>query len=317
VRSQARALGAVFAILSAGMLPGQFTFELTGQRLDLREGGRPVLAFNHGEVSPPGQGTPRSGYVHPLYAPDGDVLTDDFPADHVHHRGVFVSWPRVTVLGQGVDPWMMRGLRPGFEKWGPRAADEKTARFEAYNVWRLEDEARTAVVREHLRFTVHAADEVGRVIDAHVTLVNLTEQPVTLRGAEKSAYGGLNVRLNGKRPDVQITTARGAVTNDVNALDPPSPWAAHASRVATGQPYSGVAIFQHPANPEYPARNWTLRPYGFLGAAWPGEGAYDLPPHGTLDLRYRLFVHRGTTMAAGVAERFEQYRQAQTTGPAK
>jgi AcrR family transcriptional regulator len=34
----------------------------------------------------------RSCYIHPLYGLDGEVMTEDFPVDHRHHRGVFWAW---------------------------------------------------------------------------------------------------------------------------------------------------------------------------------------------------------------------------------
>lgn len=289
-----------------------FTFEQDETRLQLREDGRPVLVFNYGQRKPPADGIPREGYIHPLYAPDGGVLTDDFPADHPHHRGVFFAWPEMTILGRQVDGWHLKGIRPSFEAWGPRRLTPEAASFEVRNLWRLWNDADTATVREHLRYTVHAADDTGRVIDVHATFTNLTDEPVILRGKEPGAYGGFNVRIDGVRPDVRITTARGAVERNADFVDPPSLWADHSSRTAEGRPYSGVAIFQHPGNPDYPVRSWTLRPYGFLGAAWPGPNIRAIAPGGSLDLRYRLYIHRGDVEEAGVAERFERYMREAT-----
>jgi hypothetical protein len=39
----------------------------------------------------------RLHYIHPLWAPDGAALTEDFPADHLHHRGVFWAWHQVWI----------------------------------------------------------------------------------------------------------------------------------------------------------------------------------------------------------------------------
>src|SRR5262245_27855185 len=33
-----------------------------------------------------------AGYFHPLTSPSGIVMTDLAPADHRHHRGVFLAW---------------------------------------------------------------------------------------------------------------------------------------------------------------------------------------------------------------------------------
>lgn len=74
------------------------------------EDDKPVLFYRTRPASPatePG----RLNYVHPLYAPDGTILTEDRPADHLHQRGVFWSWHQVR-LGDRIvaDGWFMKGL---------------------------------------------------------------------------------------------------------------------------------------------------------------------------------------------------------------
>src|SRR5688572_12125229 len=56
-----------------------------------RDGEKPLLAYHAAEVAGPAGTGPlftRSGYIHPVHAPNGAVVTDDFPADHLHQRGV-------------------------------------------------------------------------------------------------------------------------------------------------------------------------------------------------------------------------------------
>ena len=51
----------------------------------------------------------RSNYFHPLYDLDGTVLTEDFPKDHIHHRGIFWAWHQVRINGKTVqDQWVNR-----------------------------------------------------------------------------------------------------------------------------------------------------------------------------------------------------------------
>lgn len=78
---------------------GQYTFY---------DGDAPVLTYNFGTVRvPEGVGgryaVARSDYVHPIYGPDGEVLTTDFSRDHPHHRGVYWAWPEVTYKGENRD----------------------------------------------------------------------------------------------------------------------------------------------------------------------------------------------------------------------
>src|SRR5688572_32922409 len=67
--------------------------------LRVRDGERPVLSYRHHLVHGPA-GTAelytRSGYIHPLHAPCGAVVTDDFSPDHPHQRGVFFAWTKTT-----------------------------------------------------------------------------------------------------------------------------------------------------------------------------------------------------------------------------
>jgi hypothetical protein len=289
-------------VAGAGWLHGTLSFEKTESHLILWENGRVALVYNDGVVEPAGEGVARNGYIHPLYGLDGDILTDDFPADHLHHRGVFFGWPTMTVMGEQVDIWHLRGLRPSREGVNSIEVTDKQGSFEATNLWRLDDGR--AAMREHLRYTIHATSEAGRAIDIHATFTNLTEEPIILAGSPQAAYGGLNVRMDGKRPGVQIATAAGRLEGNANFMDPPSPWAAHSSLADADAGRSGVAIFQHGANPDFPARNWTLRRYGFLGAAWPGESSHSIAPDEGLDLRYRLLIYRGGAEEAKVAEHY-------------
>src|SRR4051794_5805032 len=68
--------------------------------LRVTDQGRPVLQYRHGPVEgPPGTGPlfTRSGYLHPVHAPCGAIVTDDFPPDHLHQRGVFFAWTKTRI----------------------------------------------------------------------------------------------------------------------------------------------------------------------------------------------------------------------------
>jgi len=293
----------------------QFSFQLDDHQLHLAEQGRagkwtPVLSYVYRPLKPPGEATTRAGYVHPLYGLDGDQLTDDFPADHRHHRGMYFAWPQMNVLGQDVDVWHLRGIRPHFKSWGERHANQDSASFSATQLWKLDDGQ--DVIREVVAYTVHAARDDGRFIDVEARLTNLTEQPITLGGQVGKGYGGFNIRLDGSRPDVRIHTANGPLNAAADRVDPPSPWASHSSRF-TDRQRSGVAIFQHPANPDFIVPTWTLRAYGFLAAAWPGVKQFSLKPQQPLRLRYRVFVFRGDAETAQVAKKYRQYSENQQT----
>ena len=52
-----------------------------------------------------------NNYLHPLYSLDGDTLTEESPADHPYHRGVFWAWHQVFIDTISVaDGWIMQDL---------------------------------------------------------------------------------------------------------------------------------------------------------------------------------------------------------------
>ena len=126
--------------------------------VDLFEDDRPVLRYNYRAVEPPDgvlekvpansrkYARPRSNYIHPLYGPDGEVLTEDWSVDHPHHRGIYWAWPEVDFNGARGD---LHALQHVFAR--PTGAIELTssetsAQIEAENLWRWDD--KTPIVRE-------------------------------------------------------------------------------------------------------------------------------------------------------------------------
>ena len=49
----------------------------------------------------------RGGYVHPVYTPSGRIVSDDYPADHIHHHGVWFAWTKTEFEGRHPDFWNM------------------------------------------------------------------------------------------------------------------------------------------------------------------------------------------------------------------
>ena len=79
-----------------------------GGSLLLTDHGKNVLQYNFKTVYPPdGVDTvyKRSGFIHPLWSPDGNILTRINPPDHRHHVGIWNPWTEVSFEGKDVDFW--------------------------------------------------------------------------------------------------------------------------------------------------------------------------------------------------------------------
>ncbi|MDP7251477.1 MAG: PmoA family protein [Planctomycetota bacterium] len=114
--------------------PLQFADDSERGRLTVREGETPVLTYNYGKQLKEGvhEKYTRSCYIHPLFDLGGRPLTDDFPKDHFHHRGVFWTWPLMKARGRNVQTWHPSPLRQHFVRWIKREAGEKETRIVAY-----------------------------------------------------------------------------------------------------------------------------------------------------------------------------------------
>jgi len=288
---------------------GAFRFEKEdGKHLHLFEGDKRVLTYNYGMVLK--EGVPeqwrRSCYIHPVYGLDGEVLTDDFPEDHLHHRGLCWVWPRVIVGEKEYDLWALQGIAQRFERWGEEHLCAKCAGFSAEAGWYV---GGNKVVSEKVCVQVFSATEKGRAIGVAFVLEAIRE-PVTISGREPvKGYGGFSFRF-APREETVLTTPSGreAGDSDLNR----HPWADLSAKFGGRETFSGVAIFDHNENPGFPS-GWTLRQYGFLGVAWPGLELYTLRPGEPLTLRYLVYVHRGKADEGGVAGAYAVYAEVKKT----
>lgn len=275
--------------------------------LGLWEGDQPVLVYRHGTQLKPGvpADRARSDYVHPLYGLDGEVLTDDFPKDHYHHRGLFWAWPHVGIAGQEYSTWDLRGVEQRFVQWRERAARADGAVLRVENGWFLQG---TQVVREVVSLRVHPATASSRAIDVELTLTPLG-QPVRLAGAPGKSYGGLTLRFAPRAStNVVITTPKGHGSEDLAITR--LPWADLSATFAGAARPSGAALFIAPDHPDYPP-TWLTRHYGVLCVGWPGVDGQTFPAGQPVTCRYRVWVHRGMGDATALNEAYERYTAKQ------
>jgi hypothetical protein len=283
---------------------GSFRFveDSTGGALVIFEGSAPVLAYRYGDQCP--EGIPldrtRSSYLHPIWGLDGEILTDDFPADHHHHRGLSWMWPRMKVGEREVELWHIRGIRDRFVEWIERDSDERGARLVIGNEWILDDG--TIAAHERVRIEVHPATERGRAIDIEIG-IEVLDEPIVLQGQVDKGYGGLNLRF-APREDTVLFTDTGRQESDSDRQR--FAWGDLSARFEGREEPSGIAILVHPDHPDAPVP-WTLRHYGDSNAAWPGVDAVLLEPGELLTLTYRLWVHRGAAPAGEVEAAWRSY----------
>ena len=203
------ALLLALAIAPAAGAPSPFAFRDIGATgLELADSGKPVFVYNHGMMLAPGfpETMRRSSYLHPVYAPDGTVLTDDFNADHPHHRGISWMWPEVAVDGKKGDIWMVKGFQQRFIRWGARQADDHAARLAVENGWFDGDRK---FMKEDVEIVVHAASAGQRVLEFTLRF-EATDRPVEIAGTSEGGkgFGGFCMRFALRDGGAAKTTIR-------------------------------------------------------------------------------------------------------------
>ncbi len=306
-------IGLCILVGCAGSALADFTLKDTGKSLLVMDQGKAVLQYNYDFIEPPkgvDEHYRRACYIHPLYGLDGEVLTQDFPRDHYHHRGVFWAWPQAKWGEQPMNIWLLEGVRKHHMRFLEQQAEANKAIIAVENQWIYDAEPDKPVMQEKVRFTVLPETECGRAIDFELSFKNVSEEVVTLKGAEQDnkGYGGFCVRTNPDLKPIHFAAGRGRISKDLLRLE--SPWVDMSVRQRKrSQEKAGVAIFQHAGNPGYPHPGWILRHYGFLGQSWPHTEMYELQPGDSVTLRYRLYVHRGDADDGKVKSMFEAYSQ--------
>jgi len=307
---------ALFAVTLAAAGAAHAGFSISDEMgvLKVDEDGAPVLVYHyeavHNEDVEPRYW--RASYIHPLYGLDGEVLTQDFPDDHYHHRGIFWAWPKSTVGNRTIDIWSLDGARQVHQKFIGQEAGEDQAVIAVRNAWVFADAPAVPVIQETVQMTIHPARKDTRAIDFELEFMNVSDKTVTIRGAtaKNKGYGGFNYRPHDKRIPMHFTTADGPIPLGEDQLRYESPWVdvSFATKKKSDKQI-GVAMFQHPSLPGFPHPGWILRHYGFLGQSWPHTEPYALAPGEAFTLRYRLLVHRGDAEAAEVKRHYEAYRK--------
>jgi len=276
--------------------------DVSDKSLGLWEGDKPVFVYNHGVISKAGvpEDRARSSYVHPLYGLDGEVLTDDFPKDHYHHRGLFWAWPHVKIGDKECSLWDLKGIRHQFERWIEKEASAKGAVLAVENGWYVGAEK---VVQERIWLRVHPATVDERAIDVDCEWVPL-KAAMTLTGAEGKSYGGLTLRF-APGTNTAITIPSGLTKADLPMTN--LPWADLTRLFDAEKKTSGAAIFVHPSHPDFPPQ-WLTRHYGVLCLGWPGVKPATFQVGEVIRCRYRVWIHRGTVTTERLAQAYEAYR---------
>jgi hypothetical protein len=234
----------------------------------------------------------RCNYIHPLYNADGSRLTEDFPADQLHHRGVFWAWHQILINNKPIsDGWELKNFQQ--KVTSVEYMLKKGVGFlNATTEWKspLWENGAKAYLKEDTKISIYPKTGNFRRIDFEIRLKSLTDRLSIGGSDDDEGYGGFSVRL--KLPaDVLFTGEKGTVDPTNTAVEAGNTTNVSGSFLSGGK-QGGVVIWSDPTNPE-PSTSWILRKVDSMqNAAFPGRKPVDIPFDQPLVLKYSLLVYQ-------------------------
>jgi len=272
-----------------------------GTRLELRLPGEPVGTYQMGGGELPRADVPekfrRGGYLHPLLTPAGQQVTDDYPANHLHHHGVWSPWTKTKFEGRAPDFWNMgdRKGRVDFVALDGHWSGVVHAGFRARHrmVDMLSQPEKTALdeVWEVRLFNLgEAMNRRGHVLEITMTQTCATASALEL---PKYHYGGLGVRGNWAWNGADATrwlTSDG-LTNRLTANETRGRWC-WLGGLVDGQ-LAGLTVLGAPENfrAPQPMRVNPTEPFFCFAPSQLGDWAIE--PGKPYVARYRLLITDG------------------------
>ena len=242
----------------------------------------------------------RSGFIHPLWSPRGQVLTRIQPPDHYHHYGIWNPWTHVLFDGDTVDFWNLN-------------AKQGTVRFaDLISVINGNIFGEYAAVHDHIAYGKAGGEKVAirevqtvRVYapgeDADYYIVDITVQMNCPEGDVRLLeyrYGGLGWRATEQwtKENSRVFSSEGKTRKDADGSK--ARWCLVEGTV-DGQ-NAGVVMMSYPANYNHPEplRIWPENANGNRGDMFANfsptkDRDWQLKPGSNYVLRYRLLVFNG------------------------
>ncbi|MFT5406842.1 MAG: hypothetical protein ACI9DF_005708 [Verrucomicrobiales bacterium] len=310
--------------LTSAIAAPSFAAIETDATIVLKYGDLDFLTYHKAEVDPPKEADPifkRSGFIHPLKNPAGEILTGIHPDDHYHHLGLWHAWVKCKVDGTEVDFWNLKAKtgRVRFGKTLKTVSETDHAGFsvEQEHVAYLDgpDAAPTVILREVFDVTARMEDGAFE-IDYNTTQTNVSEHELEL---PQYRYGGpIAYRAPHSWTESNSDYLGSEGTTRKNGHETRSKWIAFWGPGATsGDPVS-LAILGHRENHDFPQRMrvWPASSSNngaiFFNYAPIQETGWAIKQGETSSMQYRLVAQNGKPEKNALDKRWEHYTSDDT-----
>jgi hypothetical protein len=283
------------------------TLHKEAQDLTLYSHENPVLRYRFGIQYPPSGVDSlfkRSGFIHPLWSPGGEILSRIQPPDHYHHYGIWGPWTLTHIGDRKVDFWNL-GEGEGTVQFSSFLSEYEGSVYSGFQA-----------LQQHIDFGGKGEDQVAlnELLDVRVWNIQQKENrwmidyTTTLNsplpgGIMLDAYrygGGIGFRATGKweKDNCTVFTSEGKTRIDADGSF--ARWCIVEGVSDTEEGRSGILFLSHPSNrmhPE-PMRLWPLDANGGRGDLYfefvpIRHKEWKLKTRKNYTLKYRMIVFDG------------------------
>jgi Methane oxygenase PmoA len=277
----------------------------TDSVLTVFSGNNRLLTYQFKTVYPPaGQDSSykRSGFIHPLYTPHGQVLTRIQPPDHYHHYGIWNPWTHTVFEKDTIDFWNLV-KKTGTVRFVKFTSTKNKAKFSEFTA-----------LHEHVVFKKEGGEKIAlnewQTVKVYPPEKNNESYMVDITSKMQCAsqspllivayrYGGLCWRATEywDKGNAEMLTSAGKTRQ--NADSTMARWIMVYGALP-GNEAGGMVLLSHPSNYNHPEplRIWDKNANGGRGDVMvnfaPTKNKdWLLEPGNTYTLKYRLIVFNG------------------------
>ncbi len=303
--------------------PADLQLRKNQEGVELAFNDRSILHYQTSMTYPPEGVNPiygKSGFIHPLRSPAGEILTRIQPPDHYHHYGIWGPWTHTHINGRFVDFWNL-GQGLATVRFARLLAEEEGPVYAGFTALQEHVDfggkgADQIALNESLKVKAWKTDTEGKVwmIDYTTTINSPLDSGIIF-----DAYrygGGIGMRMTEKWHKDNCTVLTSEGHDRVAADGTNARWCIVEGESEAGR--SGILFMSHPGNRAHPEsmRVWPINANGGRGDMFfefcpIRHENWTIQKGKNYSLKYRMVVFDGKL----TPEKAEQYWKAFAASP--
>ncbi|MCH6232469.1 PmoA family protein [Cognataquiflexum rubidum] len=293
--------------------------EETSNGINFKASGQLLLTYQTAKADVPAGVKPefrKSGFIHPLASPSGQVLTRIQPPDHYHHYGIWGPWTKTTIEGREVDFWNLgdgKG-RVDFEKVISKKTNSKFSELvvRQNHMDLLAPKGPQLALEEDLSIRVWNKEGERYLVDYSTTISTPLKSSVKLEAYRYGGGIGFRATEIWDPSNSTILTSKGLDRNGADGSFAKWVIVEGVSDASSGR--SGILFLSHPSNRAHPEplRVWPEDDHDrkgnvFLEFCPIRHESWEILPGKKYTLHYRMVVFDGNMTAAEAEEYWKTF----------